>query len=305
MRSVLRDFITGLQAERGISRNTEEAYIHDISQFLDFLPQSTDSAAFTRSHIEAWLREAASEGLAVTTQARRLSSIRQFSQYLLLEGLRKDNPCEGIIAPKPARSLPHTLSPDDVSQLIEMMAGSTKPQHIRLYAMLHIMYAAGLRVSELVSLPMYAVRHSPVSQTWLLLVRGKGNKERLVPLHQLSFDALEAYLTIRPHFAKTPSEYLFVSGAKGGHITRQAFAKALKSVALACNIDPELVHPHALRHSFATHLLQRGADLRTIQMLLGHADITTTQIYTHVAQPHLQELVETHHPLTKQFIPTD
>lgn len=297
----LDDFIAAMQAERGISPNTEAAYRRDIGLFFEFSPSDVTAESFTQHHVEAWLADTAQSGMAATTQARRLSSIKQFALYLVLEDIRKDNPCDTIIAPKKARSLPKTLQESDIEAMLDYLDQADDKETIRLNAMLQLMYAAGLRVSELVSLKTHHIRKSPTLGTMLLMVRGKGGKERLVPIHMESWKAVERYLDIRELFVKAPktSDYLFPSNAKAGHITRQRFGQSLKELALAVNIDPSSVHPHALRHSFASHLLARGADLRSIQSLLGHSDISTTQIYTHIAQPHLHELVTEHHPLAK------
>lgn len=297
---IVNDCIKTLQAERAISDNTRRAYERDLTLFIESLDANSDIAQFSSQHVEQWLEKTAKEGLSITTQARRLSSVKQLCYHLMLSGVRDDNPCEKLKAPKAGKKLPHPLSKQDIATLIQYLVESEKKDMIRLHAMLHVMYGAGLRVSELVSLPMHALRDVKAYHIKALQVQGKGNKERLVPLHDTGWSALERYLDIRSIFSKKPSSFMFPSTSALGHMTRQNFGQQLKKLAVLSNIDPTKVHPHAIRHSFATHLLSGGADLRTIQSLLGHSSIATTEIYTHVAQPHLHELVHTKHPLAKK-----
>ncbi len=297
---IIDDCIKTLQAERAISNNTRDAYQRDLTLFIESLPAGADGANFSTQHVQDWLQDTAKSGLSATTQARRLSSVKQLCYHLILSGIRTDNPCEKLKTPKSGRALPESLSEQEIAALINHLAQSEKKEMIRLHAMLHVMYAAGLRVTELVSLPMHALRDVKAHNIKALQVTGKGNKERLVPLHEVSWQALEDYLNIRGQFCKKPSPFMFPTSAKAGHMTRQNFGQQLKKLALLAGVEPTKVHPHAIRHSFATHLLSGGADLRTIQALLGHSSIATTEIYTHVAQPHLQELVRTKHPLAKK-----
>jgi integrase/recombinase XerD len=297
--ALIYECIISLQAESAISPNTRDAYQRDLTLFYKSLPAAIACDAFQAKHVTNWLKESAKQGLSVTTQARRLSSVKQLCYHLIISGRRTDNPCEGLKTPKASKRLPSGLSQQEVSALIEYLATSDKKEIVRLHAMLHVMYAAGLRVTELVSLPMHALRDVKAHGIKALLVRGKGGRERLVPLHAQSWNALEDYLTIREAFSKKPSHFMFPTASEQGYMTRQSFAQQLKKLALLCNIDADKVHPHAIRHSFATHLLEGGADLRTIQALLGHSSIATTEIYTHVSQPHLHELVHTKHPLVE------
>ena len=228
--------------------------------------------------------------------ARRLSALRQFFKFLVAENIRADDPSAAIDGPKLGRPLPKLLDEEETARLIEVCTAMDGPSGARLRALVELSYASGLRVSELVGMPLAAVlRDQPV-----LIVRGKGSKERMVPLNAPARAALNAYLEHRKAFlpkgAKT-SPHLFPSRGVEGHLTRQRFGQLLKDLAIKANLDPARISPHVLRHAFATHLLDHGADLRSLQKMLGHADIATTQIYTHVAGKRLAELVESHHPL--------
>ncbi len=304
MQALLDDFLLTLHAESAISRNTEEAYRRDLENFCGTLPAGVTLLTFSRTHVEHWLATMQAKGFARTTAARRLSSLKQLSRYAVLEELRGDNPCDGVRVTLKGRRLPQVASEEEMKRLLDHIATETKKAGIRLYAMLHIMYGAGLRVSELVGLRLDDLRRLPQEDILWLSVRGKGGRERLVPLHPAGHQAVQAYLGVREAFeAKKPTRWLFPSKrSAGGHLTRQGFGLLLKEAAMGAGLNPEAIHPHALRHSFASHLLAGGADLRTIQTLLGHADIATTQIYTHVNQPHLQELVRTRHPLAKEKV---
>jgi integrase/recombinase XerD len=247
------------------------------------------------------------EGLSASTQARILSSLRQFHKFLFAENLRGDDPTAPVDAPKARRPLPKVLSVGEVDRLIlacEEAAGRARPgslsglRALRMNALLETLYATGMRVSELVSLPVAAAR----TDGRFLIITGKGNKERLVPLSERAKTAMQAHLA-GMQSCGIPIEgsgYLFPANSQSGHFTRQAFARDLKDVAISAEIAPSRVSPHVLRHAFASHLLQNGADLRAVQQLLGHSDISTTQIYTHVLDERLRELVENHHPLAKQ-----
>lgn len=296
-------FLEMLSAERGAARNTLESYMRDLGFYSAFL-KSAGSAIDDASSddIRAYLRSCADEGLAGSSIARRLSAIRQLHKFLFLEGVRKDDPTGPIDAPKRRQALPKVLSVEDVTLLIESAesfaartigSDAEKLRHARLYTMLEVLYATGLRVSELVSLPARAVG----LEHRFLSVIGKGTKERIVPLSDAARDAMAHYLAQVQTYRKTPSKWLFPSSGKTGHFTRQAFGRDLKDLAISVGIAPSKVSPHVLRHAFASHLLQNGADLRSLQQLLGHADISTTQIYTHVLDERLRALVEDHHPL--------
>ena len=296
-----------LLAERGISANTLAAYSNDLQDFADFLRArhvAIDAAG--SGDLRDYMARMGRAGLAPSTMARRLSALRQFHKFLYAEGHRPDDPATVIDPPRRGRPLPKILSEQEVDLLLQAAKAKPGPDGLRLTALLELLYAAGLRVSELVGLPLAAVARD----TGVLIVRGKGGKERMVPLTEASIRALDAYRAERhvflPRDAASKSEkpareskWLFPSRAGSGHLTRHRFAQLLKELAIDCNIDPEKISPHVLRHAFATHLLDHGADLRSVQQMLGHADISTTQIYTHVVSDRLKTLVETHHPLAR------
>lgn len=300
-------FLDMLMAERGAAEKTVEAYARDLSEFLAFVASkgktARDASADT---IRAFLAQLSRKGLAATSRARKLSAIRQFFRFLLGEGLRSDDPCSAIDSPKLGRPLPKLLSFDEVERLLETAAqgvaragdGSAKRRALRIYALLETLYATGLRVSELISLPRAVL----VSDDRVLTIKGKGGRERLVPLNDAARMAIMAHvaaLDADEAHGGSLSPWLFPSGNGSQHLTRQRFGQELKALALAGGIEPSRVSPHVLRHAFASHLLERGADLRTVQQLLGHADISTTQIYTHVIEERLRRLVEEHHPLAQ------
>lgn len=276
-------FLEMLVAERGAARNTLLAYRADLE---DFAAQVPDMAAAGPYELRAYLATMAGQGLAARTQARRLSSLRQFHLFLLREGIRPDDPTRLLDSPRIGRGLPKYLSESEVDALLE--AARAHPRAALLHAALEILYATGLRVSELLALPRTAL----AGDAELLLIRGKGSRERIVPL---SAAAKQAAAVLATH----KSRHLFPGRDPAQALTRQGFALMLKQVSLEAGIDPARVSPHVLRHSFASHMLARGADLRSLQMLLGHADIATTQIYTHVLAERLQRLVEAHHPLAR------
>lgn len=297
-------FLEMLSAERGAAQNTLDSYMRDLQSYSGFLASRRciiDEA--TSEDIRAYLADCSNEGLAASSLARRLSAIRQLHKFLFTEGLRGDDPTGPIDAPKQGRALPKVLSETEVSDLIEaaekralreLGSEPEKLRNARLYTMLEVLYATGLRVSELVSLPARAVGR----EHRFLSVIGKGSKERLVPLSDAARDAMGHYLEQVQSYRKAPSKWLFPSSGKSGHFTRQAFGRDLKDLAISVGIAPSKVSPHVLRHAFASHLLHHGADLRAVQQLLGHADISTTQIYTHVLDERLRALVEDHHPLS-------
>jgi integrase/recombinase XerD len=294
-------FLEMLVATRGAARNTIAAYRQDLGHFHIFLKEASllksSLLEVTPCQINAYLVNLSRQGHETTTQSRRLSALRQFYQFLVSEGWVTNNPTATIDAPRHKRALPKILSEQDVVRLLEAARVQTDPEGCRLYTMLETLYASGLRVSELVSLPLLAVHPNKP----YLLVKGKGGKERLVPLSEHATNALETYLTLRPSFlqkAGLPGEkWLFPSSSKEGHLTRQRFGQLLKELAVKANLDADKISPHVIRHAFATHLLSHGADLLAIQKLLGHADLSTTQIYTHVVADHLKDLVNHHHPL--------
>ncbi len=303
--SELALFVEMLLAERGAAAHTVNAYARDISDFLAFLAAGkTEVAAASADDVRGYLEALAADGLAPTSRARKLSAIRQFFRFLLSEGMRSDDPTSAIDSPRRGRPLPKVLSLSEVESLIGVAKeacetaaeGGPRRRAYRLNALLETLYASGLRVSELVALP----RNVLAVDDRVLTIKGKGGRERLVPLNDAAREALSAHLAL---LAQEPalkaSPFLFPTGDGGQHMTRQRFGQELKALAAAAGLDPARVSPHVLRHAFASHLLERGADLRTVQQLLGHADISTTQIYTHVIEERLRRLVEDHHPLAK------
>ncbi len=294
-------FLEMLMAERGAARNTYHAYRRDLAHFAGHLAAANGAIeAAGATQIRSYLSHLARLGISASTAARRLSSLRQFYGFLAAEGIRTDDPTADIDSPRRGHVLPKILSEAEVERLFDEAARHTGSQGVRLRALLETLYATGLRVSELVTLPLSAILGEP----GLLLVRGKGGKERVVPLSDPALKALKAYLAVRRSFVTTDTDvnWLFPSRGKSGWLTRQRFAKMLKALALEAGIDPARVSPHVVRHAFASHLLAHGADLRAVQQMLGHADISTTQIYTHVLDARLKSLVENHHPLAQPVL---
>ncbi len=291
-------FFEMLAAERNAAGNTQAAYRRDLEDLSAFLAKRGVALGLAATaDLRAYIGELADSGFSPRTQARRLSALRQFYRFLIEDGRRGDDPSAALDAPKLGRPLPKLLSEAEMMALLNVCDELDGAEGARLLAMVELLYATGLRVSELVRLPVSVVmRDQP-----FLTVRGKGGKERLVPLNAPARSALNAYLAARQRFleGRPNSPYLFPSRAKEGHLTRQRFGQMLKEIALKAGIDPARISPHVLRHAFATHLLDHGADLRSLQKMLGHADIATTQIYTHVQQDRLKSLVEAHHPLAK------
>ena len=300
-------YLDMLAAERGAAANTLEAYRRDLGDFAGDLRERGGRIASAGSDdIRGYLGRLAGRGFSASSVARRLSAIRQLYRFLYAEGNRKDDPAAAIEGPRRGRALPKVLSVSHVDRLLSaaragMEAGRPIRERLRaarLTCLLEVLYATGLRVSELVALPASAARRDER----MLIVRGKGNKERLVPLNRSARQAMHDYLALREkaQAAKRPvkaSRWLFPSFGESGHLTRQHFARDLKALAAAAGLKPKQVSPHVLRHAFASHLLQNGADLRSVQTLLGHADISTTQIYTHVLEERLKSLVRDLHPL--------
>jgi integrase/recombinase XerD len=288
-------FLEMLAAERGAAMNTLAAYQADLDDFSGFLKVSSSGPAkATASQIGAYLESLRNFGMAARTQARRLSTLRQFFLFLLREGMREDNPALDLAMPRLPQSLPKYLSESEVEALLQTARDLPGLPGLKASAGLEILYATGLRVSELLALPSRALATDAVA----LIVKGKGGKERIVPLSDM---AKLASIKLREAAAKSaaPPRYLFAGRDPRLPMTRQGFALLLKQVAGKANIDPARLSPHVLRHSFASHLLAHGADLRSLQKLLGHADIATTQIYTHVLAERLQQLVQAHHPLAR------
>ncbi|MBU2936874.1 MULTISPECIES: site-specific tyrosine recombinase XerD [Pacificibacter] len=291
-------------AELGAAENTRLSYGRDLLGFSDWLGrQGRSFETAERAEIESYLVACEAEGLAQSTRARRLSSIKQLYRFAFEEGWRTENPTLQIRGPGRSKRLPKTLSEDEVSSLLTAARsmGKTAYDRARNTCLIEVLYATGLRASELVELPISAVRGDPR----MILVRGKGDKERMVPLSAPARSALTDWLVHRDaaediarlEKGKKPSPFVFPSRAKSGHLTRVGFYQLIKEIAIQAGLSPDKVTPHVMRHAFATHLLAHGADLRAIQTLLGHADLSTTEIYTHVLDERLKELVLTHHPL--------
>jgi len=301
---VIEQFLEMMAAERGASVNTLSAYGRDLRDAAaHFAGRKKPLTKAMRADIEAYLATLSASALSAQTQARKLSALRQFFAFIYQEKMRTDNPAATLETPKLTRPLPKAFTLQDIQKLISHARLDGSPQGLRLQAMLELIYGAGLRVSELVSLPLGALQLDAGSQdvtAEAMVICGKGNKERLVPLNHHSRTALSKYLAVRHVFTTPNNHYLFPYHRAEGYITRQQFAVMLKELATAAGIDPEKISPHTLRHSFASHLLEGGADLRVIQELLGHADIATTQIYTHITGGRLKKLVEEKHPLGRK-----
>lgn len=293
-------FLEMMAAERGAARNTLTAYGKDLEDVSGFLARRgkgfADAAA---EDIEAWFVDLSDRGLSASTAARRRAAVRQFYRFVLGEGWRTDDPSRRVEAPKQGRPLPKVLTRDEVDRLLAAASAKDGGQGLRLACLIELTYASGLRVSELVALPLAALARDPA----YLIVKGKGGKERLAPLNDAARGAVKAWLEVRAAFLPKgvkESPWLFPSRGKAGRLTPRRFSQLLEEAALAAGIDPDRVSPHVLRHAFATHLLEGGADLRVVQTLLGHSDIATTQIYTHVAGDRLRAVVESKHPLGRK-----
>jgi integrase/recombinase XerD len=309
-------YLDMLAAERGAGKNTLAAYGRDLADFTAYLTAAGGSIATAETYdLRLYLGKLAGRGLQTTTMARRLSAIRQLYRFLYAEGLRKDDPAAVLEGPKRVRALPKTLTLGEVDHLLRVAAASdpaaplpARLRAARLACLVEMLYATGLRVSELVALPASAARHD----ARVIIVRGKGNKERLVPLNDAAKRTMTDYLALLAQAGRDnrlPSSprkresdgkgWLFPSFGDSGHLTRQHLARELKTLAAAAGLRASQVSPHVLRHAFASHLLHNGADLRVVQTLLGHADISTTQIYTHVLEERLKSLVRDLHPLAE------
>lgn len=293
-------FLEMMAGERASARNTLTAYARDLADAQAFLkPRGHDLASAAAEEIEAYFAALSDRGLSPATAARRRSAVRQFYRFVLGEGWRSDDPSRRVDAPKKGRPLPKVLSRAEVDAIIAAAGARDGVQGLRLSCMIELAYASGLRISELTALPLAALARDPA----YLIVKGKGGKERLAPLNAAARAAVKAYLEARQDFlpkGDAANPWLFPSRGKAGRLTPRRFAQLLDEAAADAGIDPARVSPHVLRHAFATHLLEGGADLRIVQKLLGHADIATTQIYTHVAGERLREVVETKHPLGRK-----
>ncbi len=297
-----------LSAERGASVNTLDAYSRDLTHFGSFIHKRDRSLdAATTEDITNFIAQMVEEGLAASSRARRLSALKQFYRFLVAEGVRADDPASLVGGPKREAALPKTLSVDEVDQLlnaarrkVDESRQGQRMKALRLYCLLEILYATGMRVSELVALPRSAL----IGDERTLTIKGKGGRQRLVPLNPAAQEALSLYLGEREGAnlressqVEQRSQWLFPSWGQQGYLTRQRLAQELKILAREAGIEPSRISPHVLRHAFASHLIERGADLRSVQKLLGHADIATTQVYTHMREGHLRKVVQDHHPL--------
>ena len=305
-------FLDMIAAEQGAGDNTLDAYRRDLTDFSEFLGRAGQTFTGTDTQtLRDYLADLDTRGFKSSSVARRLSAMRHLFRFLLNERIRNDDPAAILSGPKRGRGLPKVLSISDVDRMLtrareftqaEEASASQRLRAMRLYCLLEVLYATGLRVSELVALPLSAARRD----ARMIVVRGKGNKERLVPLNEASRQAMADYLAameaLKPEKKKNAasSKWLFPSFGESGHLTRQHFARDLKELAAASGLAPRLVSPHVLRHAFASHLLHNGADLRIVQTLLGHTDISTTQIYTHVVEERLKSLVRDLHPLAEK-----
>jgi integrase/recombinase XerD len=303
-RRLIESFLDMMSAERGASPNTLEAYRRDLLDFAEHCRrQECDLAAAGRDHVRTYLASLTDAAIKASSQARKLSALRRFYGFLYGEGVRRDDPCGAVSAPRLSRPLPKILSAEEALKLVD---GARKhadktPEAARLLCIVEMLYASGLRISELVALPLAAIR----TRERFMHVRGKGGRERLAPIGGAAREALDAYLPVRDAFlprgklSAQAARYLFPSRGREAHLTRRRCHQMLKTLAVKAGIDPDRLSPHVLRHAFATHLVEGGADLRSVQTLLGHADIATTQIYTHVACDRLKQTVEMAHPLAR------
>jgi integrase/recombinase XerD len=303
-RALIESFLDMMSAERGASENTIAAYRRDILDFAHSAALSgSDLKNAGRKEVRAHLLGLSSAALKASSQARKLSALRGFYAFLYSEDVRRDDPCGAVAAPRLSRPLPKILSAEEALKLVDAAREGVEdsPEAARLLCIVEMLYASGLRISELVALPLAAVRN----KERFIHVRGKGGRERLAPVGAAAREALESYLVVRENFLPrgklgiAAARYLFPSRGVEAHLTRRRCHQLLKSLAIKAGIDPVRLSPHVLRHAFATHLVEGGADLRSVQTLLGHADIATTQIYTHVASGRLKRTVETAHPLAR------
>ena len=295
----LEAFLEMLTAERGAARLTVAAYRTDLADLSRFLvARRTALEAANEAALHAYLAAAATARLAPRSLARRLSAIRQFYKFLVVDAVRQDDPTVGLDTPRLGRPLPKLLSESEVEGLLAAARAWPGEEGVRILCLIELLYATGMRISELLTLPLAAALRDPR----FVQVRGKGGRERVVPLSEPGRKALADYLACRDHFLseERPSRWLFPSRGEAGHLTRQRCGQLLKQLALKAALDPARLSPHVLRHAFASHLLDHGADLRSVQQMLGHADIATTQIYTHVLSDRLRRLVHTAHPLARR-----
>lgn len=292
-------FLDMLVAERGASQHTVDAYRRDLEAATGFV--KSDLAKATADDLSRYLARLRKQRRAATTISRHLSALRQYYRFLMTEGLRGTDPTLHLERPKQTKRLPKTITQEQAEKLLNAIAKQKQDASgLRLQLLCELLYGAGMRASEVVMLPLSAWQKNQQS----VIVRGKGDKERIVPLTPPAIAAFKDYLAVRAEFLSGTNnksqKYLFPSRGAAGHYTRQRLYQEIKELALAVGLDPDQLTPHVLRHAFATHMLEGGADLRAVQQLLGHADIATTEIYTHVSRKRLQETVEKHHPLAKK-----
>lgn len=304
--SYIRLFLTALSAERGASGNTLDNYQRDLQNYVQFLSKQNTTVQYcTTDHIRAYLHSTNCTRLKQTSLARRLSAIRQLHRFMMAEGERHDNPTLPLESPKKPKPLPKILTVEQVDILLDTAHQNTSEQGKRLTCLLEMLYATGLRITELITLHMTAVHGAKTGKNSWIAVKGKGNKERMVHLSVFARDALLEYLDVRLHFHppknRGESPYLFPANSTKGHLTRQTVGQQLKKLAITAGIPPDQVSPHVLRHAFASHMLAGGADLRVVQTLLGHTHITTTQVYTHIADKQLIDTVQSSHPLAQIY----
>ena len=301
-----QSFCEMMSVEKGYARNTINAYDKDLSQYAEYLDGlQLNYLTANIDHIRNFIAELHKMHMSNTSINRKISALRQFYTFLQNEHIHDCNPVDSVVMRSLHRKLPDILDYKQIKSLLDYTGKGQSHEDIRLHAIIHLIYASGMRISELVTLPMDVIQYENGTIQQYMIIMGKGHKERMVPLYPKAILALEKYLAIRHHFiptnqnsSKVNNNKIFISKSRDGHITRQYVGKLLKKVALQVGIDPQHISPHILRHSFATHLLRQGSDLRIIQELLGHSDLSTTQIYTHVGNKELDDAVYQHHPLS-------
>lgn len=304
----LEQFLEAMLAERGISKNSLMAYKSDMLDFSAWLSNQAEKepTLLTTDSLRGFIRILSEKGITPRSIARKISTLRSYYHFLISENITKNNPAQLLDLPKYQPQLPSALSIEDIKHLISYAEQGNSPENIRLLAMIHLLYASGLRVSELVSLKLtnLMIEASTGNLKNHINVTGKGSKERIVIINDRARIALSNYLRVRGGFVSKANSigalYLFPSVAKQGYMTRQNFALLLKQAAIFAGLNPEKISPHTLRHTFASHLLAGGADLRVIQELLGHSDISTTQVYTHVQTEHLDRVIKDFHPASSR-----